>query len=217
MSLPDDRLLELLRAALADAEANAARYARAIEALAPIETAELTPAEPVRSPATEQPSVRKLPAKRTGAGTGKSKYDYAEVADVAVDAIEDGESVPKAVAAHFDVSLSMGQFLVGQARKRGHAIPSVRSGRVAAPAPAVAKLPDVPSGLGPIEPAPFDPEAVRLAAAGPATGAVKTISGADGRQLLEAQAERPASTSPTVTLPQGWTPEDARKLIEAAS
>lgn len=60
---------------------------------------------------------------KPGAG-GTSKYDYAEVARIAHVAHDRGESMSHAVVARFGVTPVMGSWLVREARRRGHDIPS---------------------------------------------------------------------------------------------
>lgn len=119
--------------------------------------------------------------------TGKadaSRIDYAVVAEIARKARADSLPMSTAVAAHFGCTREAAKMRIAHARRLGHDIPpgdhgvATRGTKQPRPAPVVrdipkaqptepaARLPDVPSGLGPIDKVPFDAEAARERALG---------------------------------------------------
>lgn len=80
--------------------------------------------KPAIKPATPKAKVAKQSTKRPS--PGKSKYDYIEVARVARAAFDRGESMPRAVAAAFNVNDGMASWLLNKARKDGYDVPRVR-------------------------------------------------------------------------------------------
>jgi hypothetical protein len=109
-------------------DADIARIELAITALSGREVV----AAPV---ATTKPAPTAKPSPKPATASGRpSKYDYAEVARVAIAAIEGGKAAGPAVAAYFGVTAAMSRFLIANARKLGHDIPKKVTGRPPKPA-----------------------------------------------------------------------------------
>lgn len=112
------------------------------------------------------------PAHGTPRPTGSgSKYDYAEVAEIARAAIADGRSAPQAIVDELDAPTTKAASLaMRKARQAGHHIPKVRAGGRPSKAPALASVEPLPPADGPltaepIDRTPFDPDAARARAA----------------------------------------------------
>ena len=147
---------------------------------------------------------------RGGPAKAGPKHDYAEVATVARSAHAAGDSMAAVVAETLDTSKAMAQWLIGEARRRGHDIPSGRNlprNRNARTAERDSDLdhPPVESGLGPIGHLLVDHDRAREAAVGmrftvPAAG-----------QIGWASPARKLPALPPVT----FTLDDARAVIGA--
>lgn len=79
---------------------------------------------PVEPPPPAKPLPKGMPArltrkKQAPSGPGGSRYDYVEVARVALAAQRAGEPMGPAVSRHFGVGKAMGPWLVKEARRRG--------------------------------------------------------------------------------------------------
>lgn len=80
-----------------------------------------TPPDPKKKPAAK-PAARSKPA-------NGAKYDLAEVARIAREAIADGRSAPRAIVDELDApSPAAASMAISKARKAGHDIPKVRTG-----------------------------------------------------------------------------------------
>jgi hypothetical protein len=122
--------------------------------------------------AAKPAAAPKTAPSRAGQRPGRSKYDLAQVAAIAREAIGFGVHAARLVARRLDVSQAMGGYLIAEARKKGHDIP--RRG-------------DKISGGGAVPPAapPPEPDPVEVDAPGksappppaPVAAALETLPG----------------------------------------
>jgi hypothetical protein len=123
-AVTDDELIAYLRAAFAQAEAEAqaatSRAGRYAAALAALDGAPEPEAPPPAPPVSESET---RPRGGQPGNANRSKYDYAEIARVARAALDAGRPMMPDVAAEFEVTPATANWLITEARRKGHDIP----------------------------------------------------------------------------------------------